>query len=168
MGAMSTCAGVINDNISSKEIKFKIESPYPYIRENKIKKKNKSQCNSKIYSIIKDEGRKDDCKLFNFEEKKNQINDIQKNKNNKILKMKNEVNKINNINNFSFKGKIKEVSNPEHKQIDRNEDCDIIECEDDCECDKNLCDLIKNVDIANNNKRMNYFHENKNNINKKK
>ena len=162
MGTMTTCAGEMNDNLSTKEIKFNLMGNHlSYIRDNKVKLKNRSQSISKIHPIIKEEDYKNDYKLFKFEESNNQIyNNIQKNNNKKILQKKNENKKFNSFfNNFSFKDMIKEI-NSDIKQIDKKEEeCDIIECEDDFECDQNIIDLIKNVDI-NNKKRSNYFHEN--------
>ena len=162
MGTMTTCTGSLNEPPSSKEIKFTLlGGNSSSTRENKNKKKIKSRSNSQIYSIIKEEEFKNDFGIFKFEESKNQIYQIPKCRNKKNFINKKE-NNLDNI--FNYKEKIKGFnSGLKQIQIDKTEDdCDIIECEDDFECE-NLIDLIKNVDI-NNNKRKNYFSEKNNNI----
>ena len=162
MGNMTTCTGAINDHLSSKEIKFNLlESNMPLIKGNKNKK---LKSNSQIYSIVKEEENKDDFRIFKFEKtKKNQIYQIPRSNNRKnFFKMKKEERKENITNNdIDYNEKMKRCVSG-LKQIDKNEDdCDIIECEDEFECE-NILDLIKNVDIPNK-KRSNYFNV-KNNI----
>ena len=160
MGAMTTCTGSINENLSSKELQFTLmKRPNSSIRgKNKIK--HKSRSNSQIISIIKEEKYNNDFGIFKFEESKNHLpKKITKTnyiKNNKETKVYN-----NNII-YNYKEKIKGY-NSGLKRIDKIEDdCDIIECGDDeFECDKNILDLMKNVDIPNN-KLTNYFPENNN------
>ena len=156
---MTTCTGSFNENLSSKEIQFNLMKDKSSSSRSKIKYKSRS--NSQINSIIKDNIYKDDFGLFKFEEAKNNFFDMPKNKNkNNLIKFKN-VNRNNKIANFNYKDKIKEYNNG-MKKINKIEDeCDIIECEDDFECE-NLIDLIKNVDIHN--KRRNNYFFNKNNI----
>ena len=162
MGAMTTCTGSINENLSSKELKFTLmKNPNSSIRgKNKIK--HKSRSNSQIISIIKEEKYNNDFGIFKFEESKNHIPKKITKKN--YIKNNKEIKSYNNNNNiiYNYKDKIKGY-NSGLKQIDKIEDdCDIIECGDDeFECDKNILDLMKNVDITNN-KRINYFNENNN------
>ena len=161
MGAMTACMGESNEKYSSKEIKFNItKRPNSSIKMNRKQYKHKSRSNSQNNSVTKEKDEEEynnDFELFKFEEARKPNYQIPKSK------KKNS----NYINGSNFKEKVRGYSSG-LKQINKNEeDCDIIECEDEFECDQNILDLIKNVDVTNN-KRMNYFYDNNANKNNNK
>ena len=149
MGAMSTCMTGINPH-SAREVQFNlINSPSPSFREKQKQYLLKQKNNSQIFVPLKKE--------IEYEEKKNEINNV-----NKMKKIENIIDK--NIKNniiYSTRQKIKGKNNVciKKKLLESTEDfCDIIECEDEFECDKNLSGSInlKNKELLNE-KRVNYL-----------
>ena len=144
---MSTCMTGINPH-SAREVQFNlINSPSPSFREKQkqylINQKNSSQ----IFVPIKNE--------IEFE-KISEINNANKNK-----KIENIIDKNIKNNIYSTRQKIKGKNNVciKKKLLESTEDfCDIIECEDEFECDKNLSGSInhKNKELLNE-KRVNYL-----------
>ena len=168
MGVMTTCTGDINDNPSSKELKFcLVDSPYSSARgkyNNNLKYKTRS--NSQILSIIKeDKNNNNDFDFIKFVEEKNENqnkNQIPKMINKKkYIKNKKESNIINNNNNYNNNSDNGDGDNNNKEKIKSEDDCDIIECDDEFDCDNFMFNMIKNVDINNTkSKRVNYFYEN--------
>jgi hypothetical protein len=158
MGAMTACTGGVSDKHSSKEIKFNSNRNLSLsARPNKKQNKIKTRSNSQNFGLIKQKENRYDFELFKFENEKNSSNYIPKST---YVKK--------NINNYGYdiNNKVKRY-NKGLKQVNKqDEECDIIECEDEFECSQNMFDLIKNVDIANgkNSKRFNYFYEDNNGI----
>ena len=158
MGAMTACTGGVSDKHSSKEIKFNSNrnlslSAGPNKKQNKIK----TRSNSQNFGLIKQKDNRYDFELFKFENEKNSSNYIPKST---------YVKKNTNNYGYDINNKVKRY-NKGLKQVNKqDEECDIIECEDEFECSQNMFDLIKNVDIANgkNSKRFNYFYEDNNGI----
>lgn len=160
MGAMTACTGEASDKHSSKEIKFNSNrnlssSGSPNKKQNKIK----TRSNSQNFGLFKQKHNPYDFELFKFENEKNPSNYIPKST---YIKK--------NTNNYGYdiSNKVKRY-NKGLKQVNKQDDeCDIIECEDEFECSQNMFDLIKNVDVANckNSKRLNYFYEDNKSIKK--
>ena len=158
MGSMTTCTGSFNENVSSKEIKFNLMKDKSFSTKRKMKFKSRS--NPKINVIINEDIYKNNFGLFKFEESKNSNRcDIRNNKN-KYNIIKNLEKNDKHKDDFKAKDKIKDYNSEVEKINTIEDDCDIIECEDDFDCE-NLIDLIKNVDIHNN-KRNDYFYNKKN------
>ena len=160
MGAMTACTGGVSDKHSSKEIKFNTNRNLSISeRSNKKKNKIKARSNSQNFGLIKKKDNQYDFELFKFENEKNPSNYIPKST---------YVKKNTNNYGYDISNKVKRY-NKGLKQVNKQDDeCDIIECEDEFECSQNMFDLIKNVDIANgkNNKRFNYFYEDNKDIKK--
>ena len=155
---MTSCTGSFNENVSSKEIKFNILKDKHFSTTRKMKYKSRS--NPKINAKIKEDIHKDNLGLFKFEKsKKSNKCDILNNKN-KYNIIKNHEKNDKHKDDFNVKEKLKDYNSEVEKINKIEDDCDIIECEDDFDCE-NLIDLIKNVDIHNN-KRNDYFYDKKN------
>ena len=143
MGAMSACIGGMN-SYSSKEVKFNIvNSPNFSLEEKRRKFREQQKSNSRVFVPIKNNEEEKSNKEDFYKKQiiiNNNINDIKKDKDNEIKNNKGKA-----------KGKINIHIN---KKIIRNlEDyCDIIECEDEFECDNS----IRNADLLSE-KRINYL-----------
>ena len=114
----------------------------------KRKMKYKSRSNPKINAIIKEDIYKDNFGLFKFEESKNSNKCYIRNNKSKYNIIKNLEKNDKHKDDFNAKEKIKDCDSKVEKIDKIEDDCDIIECEDDFDCE-NLIDLIKNVDIHN-------------------
>ena len=160
MGAMTACTGEVCDKHSSKEIKFNSNRNLSSLdKSNKQQKNIKTRSNSHNFGVIKQKEKQYDFGLFKFENEKNPSNYIPKST---------YVKKNTNDYGYGIGNKLKRYNKGLKQMNKQDDDCDIIECEDEFECSQNMFDLIKNVDIANgkNSKRFNYFHENRNDIKK--
>ena len=140
MGAMTACTGGVSDKHSSKEIKFNTNRNLSISeRSNKKKNKIKARSNSQNFGLIKKKDNQYDFELFKFENEKNPSNYIPKST---------YVKKNTNNYGYDISNKVKRY-NKGLKQVNKQDDeCDIIECEDEFECSQNMFDLIKNVDIV--------------------
>lgn len=160
MGAMTACTGEVSDKHSSKEIKFNSNHrPSSQGKSNKKQNKIKTRSNSQNFGLIKQKGNEFDFELFKFENERNPSN---------FLPKSIYVKKSTNNNGYDNSNQVKRYNKGLIQVNKQDDDCDIIECEDEFECSQNMFDLIKNVDNANgkNSKRFNYFYENKNGIKK--
>ena len=150
MGAMSACIGGMNSH-SSKEVKFNLmNSPNYSLGEKRKKFREQQKNNSQVFVPIKNDEEeliknKEDLNIY---QNHNIINQFHNNKN------KDNIN-INTDNKAKVKGKINVCIK---KKIIRNlEDyCDIIECEDEFECNKNIANSFKNTELLSG-KRINYL-----------
>ena len=153
MGAMSSCIGGINSH-HAREMQFNLISPPSFSVQDRRKQfRLKQQTNSQIFKPIENDLEIDSNQYEISTDKNEGINNI------KI--MENIINtNINNNKNYTkpkLRGKIN--SYIKKKKLDSTEDyCDIIECDDEFECDKNASKNlnIKNTDLLSE-KRVNYL-----------
>ena len=153
MGAMSSCIGGINSH-HAREMQFNLISPPSFSVQDRRKQfRLKQQTNSQIFKPIENDLEIDSNQYEISSDKNEGINNI------KI--MENIINtNINNNKNYTkpkLRGKIN--SYIKKKKLDSTEDyCDIIECDDEFECDKNASKNlnIKNTDLLSE-KRVNYL-----------
>ena len=159
MGSMSSCIGGMNSH-SAREVKFNlVNSPSDSLRGNRKLFHRRQFSNSQFFVPIENDEE--------FITKKNELNNNQNILENnvekdKILQIENIVNNnLKSNNNNIFKKKLRGRSNNyiKKKKIESSDDyCDIIECEDEFECDRKLSDSgnMKSSDILNE-KRVNYL-----------
>ena len=149
---MTSCMGGMNSH-PSKEVHFNLmNSPRNSLRDKKKQLRLKQRSNSQVFVPIK----KDSNFILNKEENNKIQNDLDIKK---ILQLENIVK--NNLNNDTFKKNMRGKSNAfiKKKKLESTEDfCDIIECEDEFECQKSISEArkAKNSDILNE-KRVNYL-----------
>ena len=165
MGSMSVCMGGMNSN-SAREVQFNLMNSSAYSQRQKRKQfQFKQNSNSKALEPLENNTEI----ISKKEEVKESQNNIDKEKElNNIIRLENIVNNnlnnnINNknSNNIIFKKKLSGNSNCyiKMKKIESSEDfCDIIECEDEFECEKNISNTgkIKNSEILSD-KRVDYL-----------
>ena len=149
---MSSCIGGMNSH-HAREVQFNLISPPSFSLQDRRKQfRLKQKSNSQIFVPIEN-----DMELNSNQEEIN----IDKNSNNLQI-MENKINtNINNNSNNNTKPKLRGKINSyiKKKKLDSTEDyCDIIECDDDFECEKNITNSIniKNTDLINE-KRVNYL-----------
>ena len=149
---MTSCMGGMNSH-PSKEVHFNLmNSPRNSLRDKKKQLRLKQRSNSQVFVPIK----KDSNFILNKEENNKLQNDLDIKK---ILQLENIVK--NNLNNDTFTKNTRGKSNAfiKKKKLESTEDfCDIIECEDEFECQKSISEArkAKNSDILNE-KRVNYL-----------
>ena len=149
---MTSCIGGMNTH-PSKEVHFNLmNSPNYSLRDKKKQFRLKQRSNSQVFVPLK----KESDFIMNKEDSNKIQNDLDINK---ILQLENIVQ--NNLNNNTLKKNIRGKSNAliKKKMIESTEDyCDIIECEDEFECQKSITESrkAKNPDILNE-KRVNYL-----------
>ena len=162
---MSVCMGGMNSN-SAREVQFNLMNSSAYSQRQKRKQfQFKQNSNSKALEPLENNTEI----ISKKEEVKESQNNIDKEKElNNIIRLENIVNNnlnnnINNknSNNIIFKKKLSGNSNCyiKMKKIESSEDfCDIIECEDEFECEKNISNTgkIKNSEILSD-KRVDYL-----------
>ena len=158
MGAMSACIGMMNNGNSIKEVQYNFDSADDFPLQDKRKRYRLQQrSNSQIFVPIKKD---EEFILSNSNEDNNKNKSDDKTINNDKIK---DVEKIKNnsfiINNNYKKVKLRGKSNLciKKKILNNTEDnCDIIECEDEFDYDKNNFNLINNNDLLSE-KRFNYL-----------
>ena len=148
MGAIITCSTSYKENFS-KEIKLNlIESP---ISKNKLLSQARN-ANLKSFKSQKEEINKD-FKSCNSKEKEN--NKTQKIPKPIAINSLNNAKKANIIN--KTKGKIIEYNYEFNKTNKKDDDCDIIEFEDEIDNNKNIINLMQNYELTNN-RSIKYFY----------
>ena len=153
MGAMSSCIGGMNSH-HAREMQFNLISPPSFtLSERRKQFRLKQKNNAQIFVPIES-----DLEMNSNQE---EINNDKNLGINYIQQMENIKNTNINNNIFKSKQKLRGKNNSyiKMKKLDSTEDyCDIIECEDDFECDKNITNSlnIKKTDLLNE-KRVNYL-----------
>ena len=153
MGAMSSCIGGMNSH-HAREMQFNLISPPSFtLSERRKQFRLKQKNNAQIFVPIES-----DLEMNSNQE---EINNDKNLGINYIQQMENIKNTNINNNIFKSKQKLRGKNNSyiKMKKLDSTEDyCDIIECEDDFECDKNITNSlnIKKTDLVKE-KRVNYL-----------
>ena len=159
MGSMSTCMGGINSH-TAREVQFNlINSSGHSLRGKRKQSQIKQRSNSPNFAPIKNNVEFISKKEGNNKYKKDFDKERERKK---IIRFENIVN-INLNNNGILKNKSKGRTNIKQKKLESTEDfCEIIEGEDEFECDRNLSNSNKKrKDIINDNKVNYLFKQNK-------
>ena len=157
---MSACIGMMN-NKSIKSNQYNFDSQTNLDEQRKIfrQKRNNSQV---FVPIVK---KKDEFLISNSHDETNKNNSEEKIIDDKKIKqIQNIINKNFIINNKDKKAKLRGKSNAliKQKKLNNTDDnCDIIECDDNFECEQYITDSIKNVDLLSD-KRANYLPQTNN------
>ena len=157
---MSACIGMMN-NKSIKSNQYNFDSQTNLDEQRKIfrQKRNNSQV---FVPIVK---KKDKFLISNSHDETNKNNSEEKIIDDKKIKqIQNIINKNFIINNKDKKAKLRGKSNAliKQKKLNNTDDnCDIIECDDNFECEQYITDSIKNVDLLSD-KRANYLPQTNN------